>query len=106
LQERSSNRPFALGGGRRDVQHRGGFLDAEAAEEPKLDELALVRIEPFEALECLVHRFEIDFLRRSCRGRFVRFEAGFKVDPLAVRWSVCSPRSRLRCRRARTRNSS
>lgn len=46
--------PFAVYGGGRDLERRGGFVDGEAAEDEEVDDFDFARVEGFEAFERLL----------------------------------------------------
>lgn len=52
--------PLSLDGPRRDLQDLGGLLHRQAAEEPKLDDAALPRLEGLELMEGLVEGEQVD----------------------------------------------
>jgi hypothetical protein len=70
LQPCARYRPLAFHRRGRDTDDVCGLLDAEAAEEAQLHEPALLRIQDFQPLQCVVDCREIDFffLGRRSRG--------------------------------------
>ena len=72
-QPRPGHSPLALDSGRRETHHLRRFLDRHAAEEAKLDDATLLRVERFEPREGRVEHGGVDGIDRADRrGRIDR----------------------------------
>jgi len=54
--------PVASHRDRRDLEHRGSFVDAEATKEPHFDDLHLAGIDARERIQCVIERDEVEVI--------------------------------------------